>query len=100
MKTEPSLSVNKLGEYLVASPYRQRKILEGLKYPKDDGGNWGWVHGEARNSIKDFFNGDLDEKYLLDCIKLLENRARTFFIHESIDYRNFFQWSVRIDNQL
>lgn len=73
----PYLSVNKLGEYLVASPRRQRSILHTLKYPKEDGGAWGHVHVEARNAIKSYFENNFDENIILECIEKLEKRAGT-----------------------
>lgn len=34
-RTEPRISLNKLGEYLVASPRRRRSIINEQKHPKD-----------------------------------------------------------------
>ena len=74
---EPHISVNKLGEYLVATPSRQRKILEILKYPKDEGGGWGHVHSEARLAIKRYFVNNLDESYIKRCIKSIRKKIGT-----------------------
>lgn len=76
-KKEPFLTVNKLGEYLVASPVKQRSILWNLKYPKEEGGGWSHIHVEVRNSIKKFFQDQFDEEHLRKCIKKIEKREGT-----------------------
>ncbi|MCY1719573.1 hypothetical protein OU798_04430 [Prolixibacteraceae bacterium Z1-6] len=74
---QPKMTINKLGEYLVASPRRKRSILETLKYPKEDGGQWGHVHSEARNAIKRYFVSGFDKKYITKCIASLKSKSGT-----------------------
>lgn len=71
-KTNPHISVNKLGEFLVANPKRQRRILEQFKYPKENA--FGFSHKEAREAIKQYFIEDLNEKILEDCIATLNTK--------------------------
>lgn len=64
---EPKMTVNKLGEFLVAPPKRQRRILEQLKYPKDNA--FSLVYSDVREVIKKYFISDFDEKILARGIK-------------------------------
>lgn len=70
---KPKMTVNKLGEYLVASPTRQRRILEQLKYPKEN--KFGAVaHSDAREAIKQYFIKGFDENVIKNCIESLESK--------------------------
>lgn len=70
---EPKMTINKLGEYLVAGPKRQRKILEQLKYPKDNA--FGFTpYGDVREAIKKYFINNFEESYINDLISALEEK--------------------------
>lgn len=70
-KNTPKMTVNKLGEFLTANPARQRRILEQLKYPKEN--KFGATsYTEAREAIKNYFLSDFNEQVILDCIAELE----------------------------
>lgn len=71
---EPKITVNKLGEFLVAPPKRQRRILEQLKYPKENA--FGLVYGDVREIIKKYFISDFDEKILERGIKLNSSKLK------------------------
>jgi len=67
----PKISVNKLGEYIVASPLRQRRILEQLKYPEES--KYGSTsHYDARKAIIRYLCGGFNDKAIHLCIKKLE----------------------------
>lgn len=70
---EPKITVNKLGEFLVAPAARQRRILEQLKYPKDN--KFGaTAHTEAREALKEYFISGFDKTILSDCIQALKDK--------------------------
>lgn len=71
---QPKMSVNKLGEFLVASPSRQRKIVEQLKYPKE---NQFAIMGykDARIAIREYFINDFEESIILACVEKLEKKS-------------------------
>ncbi len=71
-KSTPNITVNKLGEFIVATPTRQRRILEQLKYPKDNA--FGFMYEDAREAIKQYLINGRDESILLKCIEYLEER--------------------------
>lgn len=71
---EPKMTVNKLGEFLVANPKRQRRILEQLKYPKENA--FGFTpYGDVRETIKKYFVSGFDEQIINDYILLLEKKS-------------------------
>lgn len=72
-KEYPHLTVNKLGEFITANPKRQRRILEQLKYPKDNA--FGFSHKEAREAVKLFFIKEFEEGIITDCIEALERKV-------------------------
>ena len=70
---QPKITVNKLGEFLVAPPKRQRRILEQLKYPKDNA--FGFTpYADVREAIKKYFINTFDESIISDAILVLENK--------------------------
>lgn len=56
MVNKPSISANKLGEYIVSRGARQRKILSDRKYP-DPEFNIGMYHREASEAIASYISG-------------------------------------------
>lgn len=73
LEKKPKMTVNKLGEYLIANPARQRRILEQLKYPLKN--KFGAVaHSEAREAIKKYLINEFDENIINDCIGFLKDR--------------------------
>ena len=88
VKNEPKITVNKLGEYLVASSTRQRKILETIKYPKDEGGQWGFVHSDAREALKRYFVSGFDDSHIVECINKLKDSIGTD------SEKNYYQSSI------
>ncbi|QHL88006.1 hypothetical protein GU926_11430 [Nibribacter ruber] len=74
-RLKPRLSVNKLGEYLSAAPYRRRKILQDAKYPQT-------VifkrYNSAANIIRDFFVSDRrHESMVQDAIEKFRQQKPT-----------------------
>ena len=69
---QPKITVNKLGEFLVSSPKRQRSILEALKYPSDNKFLF-TGYNDARKAINDYIINDFDERILIDMIEKLES---------------------------
>ncbi len=58
---------------MTAQPYRQRRILQQLKYPKES--RYGSTsYSETRKAIKDYFINHLDSTYLENAIIELENK--------------------------
>lgn len=53
MVNKPSISVNKLGEYIVSKGARQRKILHDRKYPDPDF-QMGMYHREASEAVASY----------------------------------------------
>lgn len=70
----PKMTVNKLGEFLIANPKRQRRILELLKYPKESTYS-ATAHSEAREAIKKYFINEFDDDIILDCIEFLKQKT-------------------------
>lgn len=104
VESNPKMTVNKLGEYLVASPRRQRRILEQLKYPDEN--RFGAVaHSEAREAIKAYFVSGFDPKIILDCISLLKgkdpvNDYQEAMINSSVEGLELVLESEEIDKGL
>lgn len=71
VESNPKITVNKLGEYLIANQHRQRQILEQLKYPKDNvfGATY---YEDARQIVKLFFKSGFNEDVILDGIEGLK----------------------------
>ena len=68
----PRLTVNTLGEYLVARPKRQRKILQQLKYPKENTFSAS-AYKEAREAIKSYFISGFEEEIIQNCNTALQS---------------------------
>ncbi len=100
----PKMTVNKLGEYIVANPKRQRRILEQLKYPQEN--KFGpMAHQEAREAIKQYFVNNFDETYIHDCIAELHAKTATndfqqALIDSSIEGLQFVLESETINENL
>jgi len=69
--SKPRMTVNKLGEFLTASPKKQRSILTALKYPGENKFRF-TGYNEARRAIKNYLLNGCDNQILLDCIIALE----------------------------
>lgn len=67
----PRISVNKLGEYIVATPSRQRAILYQLKHP-DENRFSSTSYKDAREVIKSYLLNDFEPRYIMDRIDLLK----------------------------
>ncbi|VVE53044.1 hypothetical protein PCA20602_04842 [Pandoraea capi] len=68
---DPRISLNKLGEYMTATPARRRRIVEDQINPKD------FIaarYVDAREYISDFICGNIDEEYLTDVAKNLRSQ--------------------------
>ncbi|WP_294330766.1 hypothetical protein [uncultured Chryseobacterium sp.] len=60
---DPKITVNKLGEFLVAPASRQRAILKQIKYPRES--KYAVApYGDVRDAIKRFFISDFDYSIL------------------------------------
>lgn len=89
MKTSvPKMTINVLGDFLVSKPHQQRKLLEALKYPKENKFRSAYYE-EARRGIKDYFLNGFDEEILFSVIAELEE----------IDPSNDYQES-RLNNNI
>ena len=72
---QPSISVNKLGEYVVSKAARQRKILHDRKYP-DEEFQIGMYYREATEAISRYLaSGALDQEPLETALKVLEQQT-------------------------
>ncbi len=60
MIAKPTLSVNKLAEYIVSKGARQRKILADRKYPDPDF-NIGMYHREADQAVAQYVADGADD---------------------------------------
>lgn len=90
----PKISVNKLGEYIVASPLRQRRILEQLKYPEES--KYGsTAHYDARKAIIRYLCSGFKDKAINLCIKKLEKA-----VPKSEYQKNMFLASIEALNNV
>ncbi|MGO4841967.1 hypothetical protein AB4144_57860, partial [Rhizobiaceae sp. 2RAB30] len=72
MADNPSITVNKLAEYIVARAARQRKILADRKYPDPDF-NLGLFYREAAEAVSQYLTGGaIDPTPLNRQLRLLE----------------------------
>lgn len=72
MAANPSISVNKLAEYIVSRGARQRKILSDRKYPDPDF-KMGIYHREAAEAVAQYLSGGaIDPAPLSRQLRLLE----------------------------
>jgi hypothetical protein len=72
MVNKPSISVNKLGEYIISKGARQRKILHDRKYPDPDF-QMGMYHREAGEAIAAYIAaGAIDPSPLDNALHALE----------------------------
>jgi hypothetical protein len=75
MVNNPSISVNKLGEYIISRAARQRKILRDRKYPDTDF-KMGTYHREAMEAVSQYIsNGAIDPSPLDKMMKSLEQQT-------------------------
>ncbi len=65
MVNKPSISVNKLGEYIISRGARQRKILRDRKYPDEDF-NPGMYYREATEAVTSYIAGGAIDTSPLD----------------------------------
>lgn len=68
----PRISLNKLGEYMTATPARRRRIVEDQIAPKD------FIaarYGDARENISNFIVGDISEENLTQIAEDLRNKS-------------------------
>jgi hypothetical protein len=65
MVNKPTISVNKLGEYIVSKGARQRKILHDRKYPDPDF-QMGMYHREASEAVASYIAGGAIDSSPLD----------------------------------
>lgn len=73
--SNPRISLNKLGEYLTATPARRRRIVEDQINPKE------FIaarYTDARENISNYIAGAIGEQELTDAAKTLRNQT-----HES-----------------
>lgn len=71
-RTEPRISVTKLGEYMVAPPARRRRIIADQKRPRN------FIvprYGAAEEAIVDFLSQDQDEREILKHVNRLGNAS-------------------------
>lgn len=64
---KPNMSVNKLAEFIIANPARQRAILKQLKYPSRHVFA-STYYQTSRETIKEYFLGSFDTQILFDSI--------------------------------
>jgi hypothetical protein len=71
MVSSPTISVNKLGEYILSRGARQRQILKERKYP-DEEFSPGMYHREASEAVAEYLaNGALDPEPLTKQLQIL-----------------------------
>lgn len=71
-RTTPYISVNKLGEYLIATPRRRRAIIRDQKNPKPFKVA---IYTEAQNAICDYLvKSEPDESILINAIEALQKK--------------------------
>lgn len=74
MADNPSISVNKLAEYIVSRAARQRKILSDRKYPDPDF-NMGQFYREAEEAVSQYLTaGAIDPTPLTRQLRLLDQQ--------------------------
>jgi len=69
---DPKISLNKLGEYMTATPARRRRIVEDQINPKD------FIaarYADARENISNFICGHIDEQDLMNAAENLRNQS-------------------------
>lgn len=69
---DPKISLNKLGEYMTATPARRRRIVEDQINPKD------FIaarYGDAREQISNYIAGIIDEQDLIQVADNLRNQS-------------------------
>lgn len=75
MVNKPSISINKLGEYIISRAARQRKILHDRKYPDPDF-QIGAYHREASEAVSQYIaNGAIDTDPIDRALKLLAQQT-------------------------
>jgi hypothetical protein len=75
MANNPSISINKLGEYIISRAARQRKILHDRKYPDPDF-QMGAYHREAAEAVSQYIsNGAIDTDPIDKALRLLEQQS-------------------------
>lgn len=70
--SDSKISLNKLGEYMTATPARRRRIVEDQIAPKD------FIaarYADARNSISNFISGNISEENLIQIAEDLRNKS-------------------------
>ncbi len=69
---DPKISLNKLGEYMTATPARRRRIVEDQINPKD------FIaarYTDAREKISDYIAGNIGEQDLIQVAEKLRNQS-------------------------
>lgn len=80
----PRISVNKLAEYMIASPLRRKQIVKDAKYPQK---YIETLYSEARSGIKNYIINNYDETILLDLIDYLKSKPCDND-HQATDIKN------------
>ena len=77
MRKNPTISVNKLGEYIVGRAALHRTLLRNRKYPDSDF-TLGLFHRESRGAIRDYLaDGALDATSVESALRALEQQSPT-----------------------
>jgi hypothetical protein len=75
MVNNPSISINKLGEYIISRAARQRKILHDRKYPDPDF-QMGAYHREASEAVSQYIsNGAIDITPIERALRVLSQQT-------------------------
>lgn len=75
MVNKPSISINKLGEYIVSRAARQRKILHDRKYP-DPEFQMGAYHRDASEAVSQYIsNGAIDTTPIDRALQILSQQV-------------------------
>lgn len=70
-RATPYITVNKLSEFIISNPQRQRAILKQLKYPAESVFA-STAYKDSREAIKKYFINGFDTEILFDCISNLK----------------------------
>jgi hypothetical protein len=77
----PTISLNKLGEYLQANATRRQAIILAAKYPQD----WYFKrYAEARAAAVNYFSNGFNPDILYTCIAELENKKEQLIAEQAL----------------
>lgn len=73
-KKDPYISINKMAEYMTASPLRRRQIIKNLKKDRDF---YKVYYSEVKKAIPKFLKNDYDSNIIENVIENIENKKHS-----------------------